>query len=228
MGRLASPESFSAKDTVMSIMTMNAESLGKQLEAVVPDLFVVIAKNHITGMEPSTIAELLGVTTDEIQEVQQDELYKNVRLLLASEYARSAVETDFSWDAIEEQALTNLAKRVIHEKDTDTLLRIAAVANKAQRRNSPMRDRVLDPALGGARIPLTLTSRIVKRLNAKGEQEVEETRQISVSNGSAVNPSFEDIDSLLGVSKRPQVASMMKIQTREPDFAVDDMEFVSK
>lgn len=212
----------------MSIMTMNADSLSATLETAVPEMYVIIAKNSVTGMSAEGIGDLLGVTTQEIQEIQTDEVYKNVRLLLASEYARSVVETDFTWDAIEEQALQNLAKRVPFEKDTDTLLRIAAVANKAQRRSSPMKDRVLDPALGGTRIALNLTSRIVKKLNANGSQSVEETRQISVTDGTATNPSFEDIDALLNVTRRPQVASMMKIQTHEPDFDLDDLEFKSK
>jgi hypothetical protein len=207
----------------MSVMTMTAEQLSQQLDVAVPDMYVVIAKNSIVGMDASTIAELLGVDKSEIDEIQTEQVYRDCRLLLASEYAKSQVETDFNWDGIESEALKGLAKRVPYEKDTETLLRIASIANKAQRRNSPNQNRVLDPAAGGTRVPITLTHRIVKKLNKDGSATQTVERQISVTDGTAQNPTFEDIDSLLGVTHKPKIAKEIKVQTHEPDFTLDDI-----
>lgn len=211
----------------MSMLTMTAASLGQQIGQVVPDLYVTIAKNSIVGMDANQIADILGVTPQEIQDVQADQTYRDVRLLLAAEYAKTQIESDFTWDMIESAAVQGLAKRVPLERDTDTLLRIAAVANKAQRRNAVNNNKVLDPSQGGTRVALTLTSRITERLR-NGRMEREETRQISVVDGSAQNPKFEDIDQLLGVSRKPALPDKMGIRTHEPDFTLDDLEFRGK
>src|SRR3546814_10845513 len=78
---------------------------------------------------------------------------------------------DFTWDSIEATVLEGLSKRVGLEKDTDTLLRIAAVANKAQRRMTQKEEHVLDPASAVARVPLKLTKRFTEKLNHDGSVE---------------------------------------------------------
>lgn len=209
----------------MSVMTITAESLSKQLQQPVPEMYVMIAKNSVAGLDSVAIADLLGATREEIDEIGQEQLYKDVRLVVSTAHAQSQTDTDFGWDDIESAAVKRLAKRVEFENDTESLLKIAAVANKAQRRNTHKQN-VLDPSQGSARVPLTLTRRITERLSARGEQVREEVQQISVLDGSAKNPSFEDIDQLLGVSRRPAIAKEMPIHTGPgptPDFDVDEL-----
>jgi hypothetical protein len=210
----------------MSMMDLTVKSLSEAVEQMVPEVYVTIAKNSVVGLSPNQIAELLGVSQEEISNVFADQLYKDVRLLIAAEYAKESVESDFTWDAIEAKALQNLAKRVPHTHDTDQLLRIAAVANKAQRRHRDQGPKILDPSLGGARVPLTLTDRIVKKLGSGGIV-VEETRerQVSIADGSAVNPNFNEIDRLLGVSARPSIPEKFSFKTHEPDFGIEDLEY---
>lgn len=208
----------------MSIMTMNAETLGKAVGQVVPEMYVTMAKNSVAGMDKHGIADILGVEPQEVEEVFEDQLFKDVRLLIAAEYARTQVETDFTWDSIENEALKGLAKRVPHERDTETLLKIAAVANKAQRRQTGKDKGVLDPNQSGTRVAISLSQRFIRNINS-GKTQVEETRQISVIDGSAKNPSFEDIDSLLGVSRKPAIPSKMQVTTHDADFDVDDLKY---
>lgn len=210
----------------MSMMDLTVESLSRSVEQEVPETYVIIAKNSVVGLSPNQIADLLGTTREEIDEVLADQLYKDVRLLIAVEYAKESVESDFTWDSIEGAALRNLAKRVPHTNDTDQLLRIAAVANKAQRRHRDQGPKVLDPSLGGARVALTLTDRIVKKLGSNGiVVEESRERQVSIADGTAVNPSFNEIDKLLGVSPRPNIPEKFSFKTHEPDFTIDDLEF---
>lgn len=212
----------------MNMMTMNAESLSRAVGVAVSEIEVLIAKNDIAGLPPEGISEILGVPAQEVREIQESQQYRDIRLLLGVEHAKGLVATDFSWDTIEQMALENLVKRMPYEKDGEFNLRVAAVANKAQRRVMPNNAKILDPSQGAARVPLTLTSRIVKRLHANGTKEIEETRQISVTDGTAQQPSFSDIDSLLGVTPRPRIAEKMVIHTSEPDFSIDDIEFGGK
>lgn len=209
----------------MSMMDMTVDSLTKTIGEPVPEMYVIIAKNSVVGLDAIQIAELLGVTRAEIEEVLRDETYKSVRLLIASEYAKESLDADFSWDAIESASLKNLAKRVPHTQDTDQLLRIAAVANKAQRRHRDLGPKVLDPSIGGVRIPLVLTERIVRKLQANGDATETRERRLSLTDGSAGNPSFLEVDKMLGVTARQQIGDKVKIRTHEPDFGLEDLEY---
>jgi predicted XRE-type DNA-binding protein len=207
----------------MSLMTATAESLSAEIGAEVNEIHLLVAKNSIAGLGASEIAEVLGVSQSDVAEIQSEETYKAVRLLLATDYSRQQLTKDFGWDDIEATALKNLAKRVGLERDTETLLRIAAVANKAQRRMPTNQKDVLDPSAGGTRVALNLTQRITERLQNGATRSVE--RQISVLDGSAKNPSFDDIDKMFGVTAKPALPSVMKFSTHEPDFTVDDLKF---
>src|SRR3546814_6340512 len=99
---------------------------------------------------------------------------------------------------------SDLSKRAGLEKDTDTLLRIAAVANKAQRRMTQKEEHVLDPASAVARVPLKLTKRFTEKLNHDGSVERSESQEISVTNGTARMPSFESINAIFGVRGNPR------------------------
>ena len=183
----------------MNMMTFNAESLSVQLGRPIADILVVICKNDIAGLEPQDMAKIIGVPVEEIQEAQGLEDYKDIRLILGAAQASSLVDRDYSWDGIETTALKGLAKQVAQSRDPEFLLKAAAIANKAQRRMAVAKDNVLDPSNGAARVPLRLTERLIRKMNANGDLTQITERQISVLDGTARNPSFASIDKALGV-----------------------------
>lgn len=212
------------KGNEMSLAALTIDSIQRILGKPTEEMYLIVAKNSVLGLESEQIAQILGVTRQEIDDLQLNQDYRDVRLLVGAEYAKTLSEKDMSWDGIEAQALENLAKRVPNERDTDTLLRIAAVANKAQRRQSRT-EQVLDPAMASTRVPLTLTRRFTERINnSTGSIERTETQQISLMNGSAVNPTFGDIDSLLGVSARPRIPGKIAFKTHDPDVSIADLD----
>ncbi len=203
----------------MALIDMTPEHLSSLIGETVPEIFVVVAKNSVLELDVEAIASLLGSEVAEIEAIQKEDLYVKVRLLIAVEYARTLTNKELSWDSLEEQALSALGKRMkTYENDPELMLRIASIANKAQRRMNPSKSQVLDPNANGARVPLTLSRRIIEKLN--NGTVVEHTEQVSVMNGSALIPSFKDIDGLLEVSRArlPQ-----KVMTRnnmpDPDLA---------
>lgn len=209
-------------------MNLTVQSLSEQLGRVVAEVEFIIAKNDVAGLPPEIIAKTLGVTTEEVQEIQKTQDYKDVRLLLGFEQAKLHVGKDTSWDSIESFALGKLQERLPSiNNDTDTLLKIAAIANKAERRNQQKGPQVLDPQQGVPRIPLQLTRRFVERVMTDGTQEREETQQISLMNGTAINPTFKEIDAALGVSLRPQTLDAQLIP-KEGDFGIEDLIFGGK
>lgn len=195
--------------------------LGREIE----EIHLTVAKSSVLGLDPETIANTLGVAKDEINELMETQDYKDIRLLVGAEQAKDRVERDFGWDGIENAALKKLGRRTELENDTDTLLKIAAVANRATRRAAPPKESLLDPALAGARVPLTLTKRFTERLNQVGQViERSETHQISVLNGSAVNPTFKEVHGLLqgDVTPTPQAPRTGQAYIEQVEAADED------
>lgn len=216
---------------------LTVDSLKAILGREVEEIHLTIAKSSVLGLDPETIANTLGVAKEEIEGLMDTADYKDIRLLVGAEQAKERVERDFGWDGIEGAALKKLGRRVELEQDTDTLLRIAAVSNRATRRAAPPKESLLDPALAGARVPLTLTKRFTEKLNDTGKViERVETHQISVLNGSAVNPSFSEVNSLLkgNVTPTPQaprtnLAQIAQIEEADEDpFSLESLRKMAK
>jgi len=184
------------------------ESLRRILDREVEEIHLTVAKANAMGLDLEVIANSVGIPHHEIAELMDSQDYKDVRLLVGSQMLTDRVERDGGWDGIENEALKKLARKTSLENDTDTLLRIAAVANRATRRTAPPKESgPLDPSQAGTRVPLTLTRRYTEKLNGDGKLvERSETQQISVLDGSAVNPKFEDVKRLLGGGLRNAIA----------------------
>jgi hypothetical protein len=204
---------------------LTIDSLKSILGREVEEIHLTVAKSSVLGLDPETIANTIGVPKDEINQLMETQDYKDIRLLVGAEQAKDRVERDFGWDGIETSALKKLGRRVELETDTDTLLRIAAVSNRATRRTAPPKESLLDPALAGARVPLTLTKRFTEKLNSGGQViERSETHQISVLNGSAVNPSFKEVHGLLqgNVTPTPQAPRTREAYIDQVESADED------
>lgn len=209
----------------MSLMSVTAGSLSRDLNEEVPDIYVVIAKHSVLGMDAESIKDILGCTMADVQEVESNELYKQVRTLVGAAQAQARVDQTTGWDAIEDMAIKNLAARMPFEKDGDFLLRVAAVANKAVRRTQDPSN-VLDPGKQNGRIAISLTQRFIEKVNAlnNGTERVEE-RTLSIRDGSMRQPTFDDVDAYLQVSSHaiPRTVEITT-QTAEPSFdELDDL-----
>lgn len=203
---------------------LTTESLATILGREVEEIVLTVAKSNVLGLDADTIAATLGVERAEIDELMQTPDYKDVRLLVGADEMKERVNRDSGWDGIEGTALEKLARRVKMENDTDTLLKIAAVANRATRRTAPPKEHTLDPSQAGMRVPLTLTKRYTEKLNGDGKLiERTETQQISVLNGSAINPSFKEVSQMLQGQKEvaPRTAQEYQEEIAHEQDGVD-------
>ena len=204
------------------LLDITAKTLGEALGFEVPEFFVIVAKSSVLGMSSESIRETLQCSVEELREIESDEQYKQVRLFIAGRQTQMTADQAASWDQIENIALSNLIKRMPFEKDGDFLLRVAAVANKAQRRTQ--RDTgVLDPSAKTGRRVITLTQRLVKSLSRDGDATQQEIRELSISDGSMGTPTFEEVDSLLTVSNRPVLSREIEVQTRNADPTFEEL-----
>jgi len=208
----------------MSLVDITIESLAAQIGKVVPESYLLIAKNAVLGLDAYAIADILGVEVNEVKEIEEDQDYKAVRLIVAATHNQSSVDRDLSWDELERITLQNLVKRAsTGNMDTDTNLRIAALANRATRRHLPS-NRTLDAGAAGGRVGITLTKRVIEKLTGQGAERITESQ---VSLNGTENPSFSEIDSLLGVSNRARTAANLsfKVTEAEPEqFDPNDLD----
>jgi hypothetical protein len=210
----------------MSLMDITHASLARQLSREVPEVFVIVAKHSVLGMDDDTIREVIGCTKEELDVVLNDPLYREVRIIIGAAQAESVVDLTTGWDKLEQRALKSLVQKVDVIRDEDTLLRIAAVANKASRRHSQGKDQgVLDPLSQGTR-RINLTTRLIERFTHSdgSTREVGVEKQLSISDGSALNPSFAEVDDLLHVSANPALPRQIEIKTHTPDIDIGELD----
>ena len=204
----------------MTLATLDHKELTRLCGTEVPEILVVVAKHEVLDIDSKTIAELLGVTQGEIEELQKDGTYQKVLLLLKSSASQARVDTELGYDALEQLAVNRLLERVPFERDADFLLKVATMANRATRRTKGPTP--LDPSQAGTRVPITLTQRFVRKVASDGGQEVIEERQVRL-NGNHTNPTFADVDSLFNVTTKPYLDKPMEVKTQSVEPTVDDL-----
>lgn len=181
----------------MNLMKITADSLSRDLETEVPDVYVVIAKHQITGLTNESIAEIIGCEASDIDDACAEPLFKQVRQMIGALAAQSSANQPFIWDSLETIAGQRLLDRIETERDPEFLLKVAATANKMNRRSKLHDNGILDPSRSPGRAAITLTSRMVERITAEGHREVKAERTLSIHDGSMANPSYEEVDGLL-------------------------------
>jgi hypothetical protein len=210
----------------MSLLALTAESLGQQVGEPVPPAYVIVAKNAVLGLDDESIRDILGCEAGDLAQVKADPLYEKIRLIVAATHAQTSIDQSSGWDHLENLYLKRLIERAPLERDPEFLLRAAMVANKAQRRvGHSANGGTLNPAERNGRTAITLTRTLVQRIQQGGrvvEAQQSETRQLNISDGSIVNPSFDEVDQLLAVSDRtPPRPGKIQTQTAEP--TLDDL-----
>lgn len=200
---------------------MTVETIGEMLGRSVSDIVVLVAKNVILSGSHEQVAQILGCSDSEVQEVMDSQDYKDVHLLLAAQYNHDNIATDLSYDEIEHEALKKIMKSIDREKDVDRLVRIATMANKAVRRQKvPTNPDVLDPGSAKGQVRLTLSRRIVDRLNQTQGIEREITEQISIHGGST-KPTFEEVSKFF--DPRPDSQSDRFMDNQGEEITVDQI-----
>jgi hypothetical protein len=195
----------------VNLASITSESLSKELEIEVTPIHIIIAKHEIMGTDDDSLCEMIGVSHDDLVEFKKDPIYDSVRTHIGAMVAESKATRTYGWDGIESRALEKLAKRLEYENDSDFLLKVAALSNKAVRREG--RDMgVLDPSRNN-RTTIVLTERLVQRFKGHSEERV---RELSIHDGSMERVSFDEVNSMLEVRNATPIPQAKRITTRDP------------
>lgn len=183
----------------MNLASVNHTALTAQLGKEVPEVMVVLAKHSVAGLGVESLADLIGCEPAEIEALESDELYKEVRGVIGALVAAASADQPFVWDSIEDIAGRRLLERIEQETDSEFLLKAAATANRMTRRNG-RENQPLEPSLAGRQVSVKLTRRMVERLTGDGTTVTATEEKLSIHDGSMLNPAFEEVDKLLGLT----------------------------
>lgn len=201
----------------MNLMDVTQEKVERALGRVVPEVHLTIAKHSVLGVSSADIAEVLGFEEAEVAELLDEEGYKEVESYIRQQYATAQADMDISWDGLEQQALQNLGQVMRADKDPDLNLRVAAIANKAQRRHQRRSQRTLVPG-GGSYVQLKLTKRFVNQINGDSvEQVIEQEAKLIID--SDAPPDTTELNKLFDYEE----ASQASMKSEEHMLSVGDL-----
>jgi hypothetical protein len=184
----------------MNLANVDHRSLTTQLGKEIPEVMVIVAKHRVAGLSTESLAELIGCDVAEIESLEADPIYQEVRGVIGALVAAQGADQGFIWDSIEDTAARRLLERIAKETDPEFLLRAAATANKMTRRNQDRSlGNVLEPGLAGRKVAVVLSKRMVERLTGDGTRTVATEQKLSIHDGSMSNPGFDEVNELLGL-----------------------------
>jgi len=161
------------QDEGPEIVAAEAEVLapveGVMIPAAVVAEYGKIATYQGYGVSDSSIMDSLGIDSAVYLAILEDPAFKEILARSTSAIVGQAVETDASWDSLENQAVQKLDTYLKMSSDPEFNLKVAVLANKAQRRtrgNVP-----LDPGSSGSRAVITLSQRMIQKLGASKQEE---------------------------------------------------------
>lgn len=132
------------------------------LTPIEPDRLEKIARMMLFDIPQKNIAVAVGLTESRISQIIATEGFSTILEGFAAEKFEQYETLNDGWDKAEAYALNNLLKTMEHTLDPDLNLRVAAVANKAQRRGR-FNNRPID-GREGARVVFHLTAQFVEKL----------------------------------------------------------------
>lgn len=122
-----------------------------------------IARMLAMEVSQTDIAAACNLSSGRISQILGEDEFKNVYAQIVTNDVEKAQTLNEGWDALEEQAIGGLLQTLQFNKNPDLLLRVAAVANKAQRRGTNNRIPV-DPASIGTKVVINLQQNFVNKL----------------------------------------------------------------
>lgn len=135
------------------------------MDSATQERYEKIANMVIMEVPQVQIAAACNVSPGRISQILEEEAFKEVFAALQVEELQKHKDINDGWDFLENKAVGGLMEVLAYNKNPDLLLRVAAVANKAQRRGSK-NNAPIDPQRLGARVVINIQPQFVQKLEA--------------------------------------------------------------
>lgn len=171
--------------TLKQLQGMAEAELGFEVD----DTDILIASYLCHGMSQSEICETLAVDAKDLMQLVEGEEFQAIRQVIQLEIASSKIDIDGGWDSAERMALEAVNDFVgENQLDIDMALKIAAIANKAERRGEKG-NQVIGGQQGGL-VTISLKQTFVQALQTGGvAKEIPQgTAQVVVGESLEIHP----------------------------------------
>lgn len=156
-------------------------------------LFEKIAGMCVRKVSDTQIADICGITHDQLLQIKEIAEYREVYSKCAEAYYIDKDLMDQGWDAIENLGMATVIKKLKMTGDPEFALKAAVLANKANRRNiAPGNEPI--PARTGQGVVLHLHGNFIERLQIAASAESQHN----------VPPAAQMIDGIAEVVREPK------------------------
>lgn len=170
------------------------------LELEIPDVYFSIARALDKGISPSGIGKVFDYPIEEVTALLAEPDFMRLKSWYSELSQRRSLDSDDNWDSLEGKAIHNLGKIIEHNRDPDFNLKVASVANRAQRRHRAPTSTPLDPNNAGKTVNISFQKRFVKVLE---NGYVAEEMKIEASGLSQFEQAdLATVSAMLGVSDK--------------------------
>lgn len=236
----------------MATIAQMIRTVEKQLDIEVNEVDVLIASYLCHGLGQKEICELLSIEESELSELINETEFQQIRQIIQLDLAKSKQDIDGGWDSMERQAVKAINEHIESGiGGLDEAIRIASIANKAERRSKNQ-----TTAIGGQQggvLTLSLSQVFIQKIQNGGVQAtlpgesaqvingesipmdkdifVEQDKKVNgVPNGSATNLQDGGLESL-GYTLRPdagELESVLNLESavKSQGMATQETEFV--
>ena len=137
------------------------------------ELLQKIAKMELQEVAATDIASVFSLSPEKISEITASDEYKAIKAELFLEKSEEAETRTNAWDRLEDLSLGHLIEHMEIKPDPEFALKVAAVANKAQRRT--MRNEPIAGQVAG-RTVLQMNLTFVEKMNTAFQIKPREER----------------------------------------------------
>lgn len=140
----------------------------------------------LMGVPEIQIAEVFGLPLNDLQILKQTPEFQTAFQEASQEYYDKQGSTNKTWDDVEKSAITIVQDTLKYSKDADYALKVAVLANKAQRRTGAAAQQPLQAAQGRA-VVLHMNQNFMLQLRGGEEiakRPIVETSHVITGNGS--------------------------------------------
>jgi len=161
-----------------------------------------VVRSLYAGMSPEGVAKAYSVPVEEITELIRQPEYMQLSAWYHAQSISREHNVDEGWESLESQAVKNLNDVMTLNKDPELNLKIATIANRAQRRHKQPSSTPLDPNKSGRLVTISLNERYVKELGDGTTQVVERSATVDTLQEFS-QPTLDDLSGCLGTSGKP-------------------------
>lgn len=170
-----------------------------------------IAKFRYNGISDADIANVLHLTADEFSKLLESPEYKAISSEFQLETQEANIDIDADWDHVEREALGILKTTMEWNRDPETALKVAAIANKAQRRHRG--NNALHSADLGARKVINLHQFFVGQINNNQNNRAQKI---------TLNPTDAKHNSFASAERIGEMFSIADTDTTGQDVEISD------